>query len=161
MNVVAVANKRKLEEYFEIILSEFHKYCVGNEMIDGVPIKDLITIKNAKESFEFECLGWNFCIKKDLYPFEGIAYLKTYEIIDNHNDYPNKKLEPLSEIDIVYQLRSMNFRFVKSMPKNVTAGRNNDGTYQPVSVDTSGIINFNKQFIMQLYATLQNKHKHL
>lgn len=161
MNVVAVANKRKLEEYFELTLSEFHKYCLGNEMIEGVPIKDLITIKNANERFEFECLGWNFCIKKDLYSFEGIGYLKTYEIIDNHNDYPNKKLEQLSEMDIVYQLRSMNFRFVKSMPKNVTAGRNNDGTYQPVSVDTSGIINFNKQFIMQLYATLQNKHKHL
>lgn len=160
-----IANTKRLNDFISHTFSEFHKYCLSEEIpISGIPVKEFIQPQpkgTSYEEFEFQCLGWSFVIQKLLFPFECIAYLKTYQIVKDENDYPQKKLKHIEEMDIVIkQTTPTAFRFVKNKTAELPVLRNQDGTISTVSKSISEIVNFNNQYVNWLYTTLQERYKH-
>ena len=159
----AINNRKQLDEFFNQKFIELHQYCTNPENVFiQNRVYELIQITNTSESFEFNCLGWEFVIKKEFYPFEGIGYLRTYEKVLDHKNYPHKELVPLFDMDIVLVLpfnRPDNFRFVKDNIQTEDFGR----VGAPIQVPMNRAIignNFSMHYVGKLYNVLSELHKH-
>lgn len=141
--------KKYIDKYVAEVLSGFYQYSISNEAFETMPVKDLIVVPDPHKLSEFECLGWKFIIKLEFYPQYQAAYLRTYEIVLDHKNYPHNKLEHLPEMDIVIQFPlNAGVRFLRPYTRS--------GTVMGVEVDvnTATIVNFKKQYLQQLYTTL-------
>lgn len=155
--------KKNLDEFISKKFSELHIYCTGtvSPWADS-KIEDVIQITRQSEPVEFTYLGWNFILKKDIYPFDSIGYLKTYEIVLDELNYPNKKLIHLPDMDISIQMPFLipeNFKFRVDNIINQDFGKNPDGNRMQVPMNRAIIRDFPPHYIAQLYTTLAKVHK--
>lgn len=88
---------------------------------------NFLEIKSLPPDLSFKISQYEFVIKTEIRPYAGTIYIRTYEIVDDLNVYPNKKLNHIEEMDIVGYLNGFR-RFVKSKQTEVFPGRFIPGT---------------------------------
>lgn len=161
MNPIEV--KKSLDIFISEKFSEFHIYCKGKvSPWSEAKIEDVIQITKPQEPMEFACLGLDFVLEKEYYPFEGIGYLKTYQIVLDKQNYPNKKLIHLTDMDISIRVPYTTIENFKFRVDNITTqnfGKNIDGNPMQVPMNRAVISNFSIQYITQLYSILKKVHK--
>lgn len=152
----AIYAKNFLNTFFDGQFSVLNKYCENKEAIpvSGYPVGDFFHITNpSPDCFEFECLGWKFRIKKELFPFDGMGHLKTYEIVENHEDYGKTKLEVLSYMTIVKTVANEKPRFLKPM------GEKKQNSGYLAYAQPGQITEFSTEYISRLLEVLSIKYQ--
>ena len=127
-------------------------------MYQGDKASEHIKITYLGEQIEFTALAWDFVITKELDVFNGRCLLKTNKLVFDENNYPNKIMKHIPDMDIVIRLpfsSSECFRFVQDDNVQQTLGKNADGTPMTVSTNRAIIHNFPIQYINKLYSVIQ------
>ena len=98
-------------------------------------------IKVEGDSFEFQFLGRTFVLIRDIMPYGNLVLYRTNEVLLDYNNYPNTKLNPIVDLDIVQHLQGY-IRFAKKKTMNHSFfGENYDVTI---------IQNFGVQYVTQI-----------
>lgn len=155
MNNNPVVDKKYLDGYLSKILNDFNNYTLTKDIpISGIIVDELIKVTDSNpDNFVFDCLGWNFIIRKVMHPFDQTAFLKTYQIELDEDNYPAKKLDHLKHVDIRLTLPLSNGLHLEyPATKQLQFGD------KIIPITGGHITDFNKQYLTQFLQALQQKH---
>lgn len=137
--------KITLENDIKKAQNDFEVYCKGADMLYNSLVSELITITSkSDDSIEYTFLKKNFCIISDYNIVGKHVILKTYQIDMNLDNYPNKKLTHVPQLDIMVPEQGAMF-FKEQKKNNIVLG---------IAVDATVIHSFGKQYILELYKQL-------